>query len=347
MGTCHTHAIGESSVGDVETAQVLEPSVLSTLATVEVSGKRPFERTAVIMIGYQHDYFGKDGKLHAVIEASSESVLNNTKKIIHTLKESSVLMIETPIIFTQDYSELVEPSGILKVIKDVQAFRAGHPGADTIPDIAEHGERILQVPGKRGLNAFTGTCLEMLLKSEKITDVVLCGAVTSVCIDSTGRAAHERGFRVHQVSDCTCGRTVAEQDQYCREIFPLYASVRTTDDILNDITIAEVGRTYNPPQSISSFKQSDVVHVDAAGTQVFGQTAIIMIGYQHDYFGKDGKLHAVIESSSDLVLKNTLRIIDALKDTSTIFVETPIIFTEDYRELVEPSGILKAIKYLP
>jgi nicotinamidase-related amidase len=321
-----------------------EPLVVSSLATVEVAGRRPFERTAVIMIGFQHDYFSEDGKLHAVIEASSENVLRNTMRIIDTLKGTSVLMIETPIIFTEDYSELVEPSGILKIIKDVQAFRAGHPGADTLPDITNHGERILKVPGKRGLNAFTGTCLEMLLKSENITDVVLCGAVTSVCIDSTGRAAHERGFRVHQLSDCTCGRTEAEQDQYCNEIFPLYANVVTTDEILEVIIRAELGKTYSPPQSLSSFKQSNVVQINAAGKQVFGQTAIILIGYQHDYFGEDGKLHAVIDASSDKVLKNTLRIIDALIDTSTIFVETPIIFTEDYRELVEPSGILKVIK---
>lgn len=238
----------------------------------------------------------------------------------------------------------MEPNGILKVIKDVEAFKTGNKGADTIPEIAKYRQRILQVPGKRGLNAFTGTCLELLLKSEKVTDVVLCGAVTSVCIDSTGRAAHERGFRVHQLSDCTCGRTEAEQHQYCREIFPLYANVTVTDHILNTITKAESGKTYNPPKSLPSLKQSGVVHVHAARKQAYARTAVIMIGYQHDYFGSDGKLRHVIEASSGSVLTNTLKIIDTLKDTSTMLIETPIVFTKDYSELVEPCGILKVIK---
>ena len=47
-------------------------------------------------------------------------------------------------------------------------------------------------------------------------------------IDSTGRVAHGRGFRVHQLEDCTCGRTHAEQEQYCTQIFPLYSEVVTT-----------------------------------------------------------------------------------------------------------------------
>jgi len=128
---------------------------------------------------------------------------------------------------------------ILKVIKDTQAFKAGDPGAETIPELKGYGSRILHVPGKRGLNAFTGTCLEGLLKMEKVTDVVLCGAVTSVCIDSTGRAAHERGFRVHQLSDCTCGRTEAEQKHYCEDIFPIYANVTTTDAMLEAVKAAQ------------------------------------------------------------------------------------------------------------
>ena len=65
-----------------------------------------------------------------------------------------------------------------------------------------------------------------------------------------------------------------------------------------------------------------------------------MIGFQNDYFAKDGKLHAVIEASATPVLQNTLKLFDALKDTATLFVNIPIVFTEDYRELVEPSGIL-------
>jgi nicotinamidase-related amidase len=301
-------------------------------------------RTAVILIGYQNDYFSLDGKLHTVIQASSDIVLKNTQKLVAALKDTSVIFVETPIIFTKDYRELIEPSGILKVIKDVKAFKAGDPGSDTIPEIAAFGKRILRIPGKRGLNAFAGTCLEELLRREGVADVILCGAVTSVCIDSTGRVAHELGFRVHQLEDCSCGRTQAEQDQYCKQIFPLYANVTHTDKIIENILKLEQGKFYSPVSLDDLHIRKSITSVDVSGKGEFFHTAIILIGYQSDYFAKDGKLHSVIEASSDSVLKNTKKLLQTLKDTAVMFIETPIIFTKDYRELIEPSGILKIIK---
>ena len=141
------------------------------------------------------------------------------------LQDSTALLISTPIVFTPDYRELSQPTGILEVIKDLGAFREGEKGAETIPEIAEYGDRIQEVPGKRGLNAFSNTELEKVLSERAIEDVVVAGVVTSICIDSTGRAAHERGYRVSILSDCTAGRSAFEQDFYCEKIFPLYAHV--------------------------------------------------------------------------------------------------------------------------
>ena len=81
------------------------------------------------------------------------------------------------------------------------------------------------VPGKRGLNAFTHTALAQKLKEHGVTNVILAGTVTSICIDSTARTAVELGFNVTILSDCTSSRTPFEQTFYCEEVFPLYARV--------------------------------------------------------------------------------------------------------------------------
>jgi signal transduction histidine kinase len=81
----------------------------------------------------------------------------------------------------------------------------------------------MEVPGKRGLNAFSNTALSEILQQREITDVVIIGVVVSICIDSTARAATERGYKVSVVSDCTSGRTVFEHEFYRDNIFPLYA----------------------------------------------------------------------------------------------------------------------------
>ena len=64
---------------------------------------------------------------------------------------------------------------------------------------------------------------------------VLAGAVTSICIDSTGRSAHERGYGVTVLSDCTCGRTNFEQDFYIEQILPLYAQISTSEELLAEL----------------------------------------------------------------------------------------------------------------
>ena len=82
------------------------------------------------------------------------------------------------------------------------------------------------------LNAFSNTELGATLEARGIEEVVLAGVVTSICIDSTGRAAAERGYRVSVLEDCTAGRTDFEQEFYCGSIFPLYARVVRIDDLI-------------------------------------------------------------------------------------------------------------------
>jgi nicotinamidase-related amidase len=198
------------------------------------------KKIAVVFIGYQNDYFAEDGVLQSVIEepGRTREVLANTLAMIEALKETPAMLVATPIVFTPDYSELVEPEGILKAIKAAGAFRLGTKGGQTIPEFVAYGERILEVTGKRGLNAFSNTKLHEKLQEKEVTDIYLAGAVTSICIDSTGRAAFEQGYHVHMLNDCTAGRSPVEESFYCKSIFPLYAEVLTSADLLSRFGLA-------------------------------------------------------------------------------------------------------------
>jgi len=183
--------------------------------------------TALILIGYQNDYFGKDGILRSVVESSTR-VLRNTTELLDKLVETDMLIITTPIIFSEDYEELDDPVGILKIIKEVGAFKKGTDGAKTLPEILKYGDRIKNITGKIGFNAFGGTSLEDILKIHNIKNVAFAGAVTSVCIDSTGRSAFERHYKVIQLSNCTSARSIVEQDFYCNIVFPIYSVVMSS-----------------------------------------------------------------------------------------------------------------------
>lgn len=196
------------------------------------------QNTALILIGYQNDYFAEDGILNAVISDSAAAVgtLKNTLQLLDDLTTTDVTIITTPIVFSPNYQELNNPIGILKTIQEIGAFKDGTSGAETIPEIQALGDRVIQVQGKQSLNAFSNTDLQTTLKSRSIENVVIAGAVTSVCIDSTARAAFEDGYSVTVLSDCTAGRTHAEQEMFCNSIFPVFSHVITSHDLLTNLT---------------------------------------------------------------------------------------------------------------
>lgn len=195
--------------------------------------------TALLLIGYQNDYLSEGGALHSVIEENvrESAMLDRTLSLIDTLKESEIPIINTPIQFSSDYSELREPRGLMQTIKEVGAFQRGAWGGETIPQLLAYGDRITHMPGKTWFNSFQGTNLKDFLEEKNIKTLVVAGVVTSLCIDSTARAAADLGYETVILSDCTGSRTMAEQEFYCSSIFTLYANTITTDELLKQLNL--------------------------------------------------------------------------------------------------------------
>ncbi len=194
--------------------------------------------TALILIGFQNDYFGSEGILKSVIEngESADTVLRNTVGLLEAIKHTDISMISTPIIFSTDYSEILQADGILTAIKEAGAFKEGTEGAETVDELKSFGDRLIEIPGKRGFNAFVKTDLDALLAEKGIKNVIFAGAVTSICIDSTARAAYEYGYRVFVLDDCTAARTDAEQEFFCGVVFPTYASMISSESLIRDLS---------------------------------------------------------------------------------------------------------------
>jgi len=193
--------------------------------------------TALILVGYQNDYFAQDGILRGVVEEPDrvDQVLARTLAFIDAVAATPMTLIATPIVLTPDYRALAHSVGILGTIKEAGAFRQGSRGAETIPELHALGSRVLQVQGKVGFNAFSSTTLDEVLRQRGIREVLVAGMITSLCIDSTGRAAYERGYAVTVLSDCTSARTPAEQDFFCQTIFPLYGRAATSGQVLAEL----------------------------------------------------------------------------------------------------------------
>lgn len=210
---------------------------LSKTAKSKMGTDMDAKQTALVLIGYQNDYFATDGILRGVVEEPGrvDEVLGNSLDFVRELIAKGATVVSTPIVLHPDYRAMASPGGILHTMKEVGAFAAGTKGAENIKELEEFGENIVFLPGKVGFNAFASTELDSLLRQKSIRNVLICGMVTSLCIDSSGRAAYERGYEVTIVSDCTSGRTATEHEFYCQSVFPLYGTAKTSDELLAEM----------------------------------------------------------------------------------------------------------------
>jgi nicotinamidase-related amidase len=104
------------------------------------------------------------------------------------------------------------------------------------PELGLGGRDVLIT--KRGWNAFYGTELDLELRRRKVTGIVLAGISTSIGVESTARAANERGYELTIVTDAVTDLDDAAHANSLRAIFPRIAELATTEEVLTALARA-------------------------------------------------------------------------------------------------------------
>lgn len=211
--------------------------LLQNFKKVEIQMEYKADETALVLIGFQNDYFSSNGALHSVIMATIEknNILANTVELISQCLTLGVTVYNIPIYFSDNYCELNEPVGLLATLKEVGAFKKSAIGGQVVPEILEFGDKVIEVDGKTSFNAFSKTKLQENINLKNIKNVIFAGVVTSICIDSSARAAFELGYNCIIASDCIAGRSNIEDAFYSNEIFPLYSVVINSKLLIDNI----------------------------------------------------------------------------------------------------------------
>jgi len=141
--------------------------------------------TALILVDIQNDYFdGGRWTLNKMDEASD----NAAKVLAHARKAGNMIV--------HIHHEI--PSDAAPF------FKPGSTGAEIHAKVApQAGEEVIL---KHKPNSFLNTCLQDTLSSRGITNVVIVGAMSQMCVDATTRAASDLGYKVSVVHDACAAR---------------------------------------------------------------------------------------------------------------------------------------------
>lgn len=87
--------------------------------------------------------------------------------------------------------------------------------------------------------SFAGTSLEEWLRTRNVSDIVLTGVFTNLCVDSTARAAFDLGFRAIVATDACAAFTPEFHQNALLSLSLVYANIFSTDEILSKMATGE------------------------------------------------------------------------------------------------------------
>lgn len=194
--------------------------------------------TALVLIEFQNDFTTPGGVFHDAVKdvMHSTNMLANTATTVQQARKLGVKIIHLPIQFAEGYPELTTRDyGILKGVADGCAFRSGSWGAEITEAVGREAGDIV-VEGKRGLDGFATTGLDLVLRNNGISNLVVTGFLTNCCVEGTVRSGYEKGYNVVTLTDCTA--TFTDEQQHAAENFtlPMFSQTLRHTQFLETLT---------------------------------------------------------------------------------------------------------------
>lgn len=179
--------------------------ILSLFISVNLMAQQ--YNTALILIDIQNFYYpGGDAELHNPKEAGLKA-----KKVLEHFRKTGQLVIH----IRHDY----EPGG--EIHEDVKPIK---------------GEKVIT---KKQVNAFKDTDLLDYLKKHNITNLVLAGMQTHMCLEAATRAAHDYNFKCIVISDACTTRDLTYKDKVIRAEQVHYSTLATLKSYATIMTVKE------------------------------------------------------------------------------------------------------------
>jgi nicotinamidase-related amidase len=178
--------------------------------------------TALILIDLQHGIVGMP-----LAPYSGQQVVERASRLAGAFRQSGATVVFVRV----DLSQLLDPSA------DTPRMASGPPPAiasELVPGAgSQPGDLFIT---KRQWGAFYGTELDQQLRRRGIRTIILGGIATNFGVESTARAAYERGYEQVFVEDAMTSLSQETHQFAIQNIFPRIGRVRTSEQLLETLS---------------------------------------------------------------------------------------------------------------
>jgi nicotinamidase-related amidase len=202
-------------------------------------------RTALLVVDFQNDFVKEEGFFagagHDV--APCQAAVDRTRQLLDEVRPHGI-----PVYFSRSISRKPEfrlPPLRFRASQGSDGFKPGEGGKKVFAADSWGAQIVDELPpqpddvviDKQRYDFFFDTSLEEQLREHGIDTIVVTGATTNCCVDSTARSGFMRGFAVLVLSDCVAG--FGNEDDLnagaLRNLELFFGVVATADEYVDDL----------------------------------------------------------------------------------------------------------------
>jgi nicotinamidase-related amidase len=159
-----------------------------------------------------------------------EALLGRVKRLAVTARNSGAMVIHVVVGFQLGYPEVSGQNSVFSSLKAAGLLTTGGPAAEVCPELTPQPGDV--VVTKQRVSAFTGTNLDMILRSHNIDTLLLTGILTQGVVLSTLLHAADMDYRAVVVADGCSDKDPEVQRVLMEKIFAVQARVATVEQVI-------------------------------------------------------------------------------------------------------------------
>lgn len=155
-----------------------------------------------------------------------DSLLAATARTIAAARQSGMRVIYVVVAFRRGFPEISPYNRVFSALK-----ASGGIAADIHPRVAPATDEVIVT--KRRVSAFMDTDLNMILRSNGIDTLVMCGVVTSGVVLSTLCHAADCDYRILVLRDCCSDMDQSAHALLMDKVFPRQAAIVSSVELIH------------------------------------------------------------------------------------------------------------------